>query len=106
MGFSRQEYWSGLPFPSPRDLPNPGAPPNVPKSGPIPGQAPRDSAVLGVCVRVCVCVPVCVCLCVCGRILAPPLWGAPLGAVEGGGGAILHQRGASAKHPAALIFYD
>ena len=22
--FSRQEYWSGLPFPSPRDLPNPG----------------------------------------------------------------------------------
>ena len=24
MGFSRQEYWSGLPFPSPRDLPNPG----------------------------------------------------------------------------------
>ena len=24
MGLSRQEYWSGLPFPSPRDLPNPG----------------------------------------------------------------------------------
>ena len=24
MEFSRQEYWSGLPFPSPRDLPNPG----------------------------------------------------------------------------------
>ena len=24
MGFSRQEYWSGLPFPSPRDLPDPG----------------------------------------------------------------------------------
>ena len=24
MGFSRQEYGSGLPFPSPRDLPNPG----------------------------------------------------------------------------------
>ena len=24
MGFSRQEYWSGLPLPSPRDLPNPG----------------------------------------------------------------------------------
>ena len=22
--FSRQEYWSGLPFPSPGDLPNPG----------------------------------------------------------------------------------
>ena len=24
MEFSRQEYWSGLPFPSPRDLPDPG----------------------------------------------------------------------------------
>ena len=24
MGFSRREYWSGLPFPSPRDLPGPG----------------------------------------------------------------------------------
>ena len=24
MGFSRQEYWSGLSFPSPGDLPNPG----------------------------------------------------------------------------------
>jgi len=23
VGFSRQEYWSGLPFPSPGDLPNP-----------------------------------------------------------------------------------
>ena len=27
MGFSRQEYWSGLPFPSPEDLPNPGIEP-------------------------------------------------------------------------------
>ena len=26
MGFSRQEYWSGLPFPSLGDLPNPGLP--------------------------------------------------------------------------------
>ena len=24
VGFSRQEYWSGLPFPLPEDLPNPG----------------------------------------------------------------------------------
>jgi len=24
VGFSRQKYWSGLPFPSPGDLPNPG----------------------------------------------------------------------------------
>ena len=27
MGFSRKEYWSGLPFPSPRELPNPGIDP-------------------------------------------------------------------------------
>ena len=27
MGFSRQEYWSGLTFPSPGDLPNPGIEP-------------------------------------------------------------------------------
>ena len=27
MGFSWQEYWSGLPFPSPGDLPNPGIEP-------------------------------------------------------------------------------
>ena len=30
MGFSRQEYWSGLPFPSPGDLPNPGIEPRSP----------------------------------------------------------------------------
>ena len=31
MGFSRQEYWSGLPFPSPEDLPNPGIEPESPE---------------------------------------------------------------------------
>ena len=30
MEFSRQEYWSGLPFPSPGDLPNPGIEPGSP----------------------------------------------------------------------------
>ena len=30
MGFSRQEYWSGLPCPSPGDLPNPGIKPRSP----------------------------------------------------------------------------
>ena len=30
MGFSRQEYWSGLPFPSPEDLPDPGIKPRSP----------------------------------------------------------------------------
>ena len=30
MGFSRQEYWSGLPFPPPGDLPHPGIEPMSP----------------------------------------------------------------------------
>ena len=30
MGFSRQEYWSGLPFASPGDLPAPGIEPGSP----------------------------------------------------------------------------
>ena len=30
MGFSRQEYWSGLPFLSPGDLPDPGIEPGSP----------------------------------------------------------------------------
>ena len=31
MGFPRQEYWSGLPFPSPGDLPDPGMEPESPE---------------------------------------------------------------------------
>ena len=30
MEFSRQEYWNGLPFPSPEDLPDPGIEPGSP----------------------------------------------------------------------------
>ena len=30
MGFSRQEYWSGLPFPFPGDFPHPGIEPGSP----------------------------------------------------------------------------
>jgi len=30
MGFSRQEYWSGVPFPAPGDLPDPGIEPGYP----------------------------------------------------------------------------
>ena len=48
MGFSRQEYWSGLPFPSPGDLPDPGIEPTSPAleadasaSGP-PGKPIKD----------------------------------------------------------------
>ena len=32
IGFSRPEYWSGLPFPRPGDLPNPGIEPMSPES--------------------------------------------------------------------------
>ena len=32
MGFFRQEYWSGLPFPSPGDLPDPGIKHTSPRS--------------------------------------------------------------------------
>ena len=32
MGFSKQEYWSGLPFPPPGDLPDPGIEPVSPES--------------------------------------------------------------------------
>ena len=31
LGFSRQQSWSGLPFPSPGDLPNPGIKPGSPE---------------------------------------------------------------------------
>ena len=34
MGFLRQEYWSGLPFPSPGDLPNAGIEPTSPSPAP------------------------------------------------------------------------
>ena len=40
MGFSRQEYWSGLPFPSAGDLPNPGTEPGSPalQTGALPSE--------------------------------------------------------------------
>ena len=37
MGLSQQEYWSGLPFPSPRDLPNPGIEPVSPEAPTLAG---------------------------------------------------------------------
>ena len=42
MGFSRQDYWSGLPFPSPGDLPNPGIEPRSPalQTGALPSEPP------------------------------------------------------------------
>ena len=38
MGLSRQEYWSGLLFPSPGDLPNPGMEPTPPTSPALAGE--------------------------------------------------------------------
>ena len=42
MGFSRQEYWSGLPFPFPGDLPDPGIKPGSPalKADSLPSEPP------------------------------------------------------------------
>ena len=37
MEFSRQEYWSGLPFPLPEDLPDPGIKPMTLKSPKLSG---------------------------------------------------------------------
>ena len=42
MEFSKQEYWSGLPFPSPRDLPDPGTEPGSPAmQASLPSEPPR-----------------------------------------------------------------
>ena len=42
MGFSKQEYWSKLPFPSPGDLPNPGIEPSSPalQTSALPSEPP------------------------------------------------------------------
>ena len=42
MGFPRQEYWSGLPFPSPGDLPDPGIEPWFPtlQADSLPSESP------------------------------------------------------------------
>ena len=44
-GFSRKEYWSGLPFPSPGDLPDPGIEPGSPalEADPLTSEPPGDS---------------------------------------------------------------
>ena len=47
MGFSRQEYWSGLPFPSPGDLPHPGIEPGSPalEADPLTSEPPGKPGV-------------------------------------------------------------
>ena len=41
MGFYRQEFWSGLPGPSPGDLPDPGIEPEVLRPPPLAGGKPH-----------------------------------------------------------------
>ena len=64
IGFSRQEYWSGLPFPSPGYLPIPGIEPGCPASqvDSLPSEPPRRLTMLlgglpirapGVCLCAC-----------------------------------------------------
>ena len=49
MEFSRQEYWSGLPFPSPGDLPNPGTKPGSPslQADALPSEPPGNLMSIG-----------------------------------------------------------
>ena len=48
MGFSRQEFWSGLPFPSPGDLPDPGIEPRSPalQADALPSEPPGKPRIL------------------------------------------------------------
>ena len=50
MGFSRQEYWSGWPFPSPRDLPNQGFEPGSParQADSLPSEPPGKPSKLDI----------------------------------------------------------
>ena len=49
MGFSRQEYWSGLPCPSPGDLPDPGIEPGAPalQADSLPTESGRTFCIFG-----------------------------------------------------------
>ena len=49
MGFPRQEYWSGLPFPSPEDLPNPRTEPRSAalQADSLPFELPGKPAIVG-----------------------------------------------------------
>ena len=55
MGFSRQEYWRGLLFPSPEDLPDPGIEPGSPtlEADTLPSEPPGKSKKANTCVYIC-----------------------------------------------------
>ena len=50
MGFSRQLYWSGLPFPSPEDLPDPGIKPRPPtlQADALPSEPPGRGIIVDI----------------------------------------------------------
>ena len=54
MGFSRQEYWSGVPLPSPGDLPNPGTEPGSPalQTDALPSEPPGKPIIFRACLIV------------------------------------------------------
>ena len=56
MGFSRQEYWSELPFPSPGDLPDPGIEPGSPtvQADTLPSELPGNPIISGRYLRFCI----------------------------------------------------
>ena len=56
MQFSRKEYWSGLPFPSPGHLPNPGIEPGSPalQAVALPSELLGESKVTQLCLTLCV----------------------------------------------------
>ena len=58
MGFSRQEYWSGLPFPSPGDLPDPGIKSRSPifQADALTSEPPGKPYIYNVCIYVCICI--------------------------------------------------
>ena len=51
MGFSRQEYWSGLPFPPPGDLSDPGIQPGSPalEVDALTSEPPGEALYVAVC---------------------------------------------------------
>ena len=53
MAFSRKEYWNGLPFPSPEDLPHPGIKPGSPalQADALPSEPPGKSSEKYMCTK-------------------------------------------------------
>ena len=69
MEFSRQELWSGLPFPSPGDLPNPGTEPGSPalQADSLPTEL-QGEAYIYIYIYINIGLYMCVCVCIHTRI--------------------------------------